>query len=231
MFLKALPYFITLKPIEMAELHVEPKKKSSILPWILLAFGIAALIWYLARNKDENKAADTAAVTSTETVQSQSSTEHTAADWGNVDMNAPAVNYEEITDKDISVRGNDNYGIYGVGENILFDEDKATIRSDAAANLRQVAGSIEKRYNGGDIRVYGFTDSQGSAGYNKELAQQRADAVKAWLQTNGIEASHISVNAIGESQPVASNSTEARRQQNRRVEIVARAAAGGNTQQ
>ena len=72
------------------------------------------------------------------------------------------------------------------------------------------------------MRVYGFTDAQGSAGYNKELAQQRADAVKSWLSSNGIDAGRISVNAIGEGQPVATNNTEAGRQQNRRVEIVAR---------
>ena len=53
-------------------------------------------------------------------------------------------------------------------------------------------------------------------------SKQRADAVKGWLQSNGIDAGRISVNAIGEARPVASNSTEAGRQQNRRVEIVAR---------
>jgi outer membrane protein OmpA-like peptidoglycan-associated protein len=70
--------------------------------------------------------------------------------------------------------------------------------------------------------VYGFTDAQGSAGYNKDLAQQRADAVKAWMSSNGFDAGRISVNAIGEGQPVATNNTEAGREQNRRVEIVAR---------
>ncbi len=40
----------------MAELHVQPKKKSSILPWILLALGLAALIWYLTRDKDVDNA-------------------------------------------------------------------------------------------------------------------------------------------------------------------------------
>jgi outer membrane protein OmpA-like peptidoglycan-associated protein len=215
----------------MAELHVEPKKKTSILPWILLLLGLAALIWFLTRDKgNDTTVANTATTdTSATTSTTNTSTSNNAAraDWTGVDFNAPAANYEEITDRNIQVRGNESYGIYGVGENILFDEGKATIRQNAEANLRQIVSSIGKRYSGGEVRVYGFTDAQGSAGANKELAQQRADAVKAWLQNNGIEADRISVNAIGEAQPVASNSTEQGRQQNRRVEIVAR--GGGNT--
>ncbi len=210
----------------MAELNVQPKKKTSFLPWLLLLLGIAALLWFLlGRNRDNKDVATTTAATtpSTDTSTANGAAANTNAEnWSNVDFNAPAANYDEVTDKNINVRGNSNYAIYGMGENVLFDEGKATIRSDAEGNLKQITGSIGKRYNGGQVRVYGFTDAQGSAGSNKELAQQRADAVKNWLQNNGIDASRISVNAIGEAQPVATNSTEAGRQQNRRVEIVAR---------
>lgn len=205
----------------MAELNVQPKKGTNILAWLLLLAGIAALIWFLVnRNKDDKEVAATD--TTTTTSQSTSTNNAAATNWDGIDMNAPALNYDEITDKNISVRGSDAYGIYGIGENILFDESKATIRPDAEANLKQITSSIGKRYDGGDIRIYGYTDAQGSAGFNKELAQQRADAVKAWLQSNGMDAGRLSVNAVGEGQPVATNSTEEGRQQNRRVEIVAR---------
>lgn len=204
----------------MAELNVQPKKATNIIPWLLLLAGIAALIWFLV---NRNKKDDTdVASTSTTTTQSSTSNNTATADWNGIDFNAPALTYDEITDKNINVRGNDGYGIYGLGENILFDESKATIRPDAEANLKQIVASIDKRYGGGQVRVYGFTDAQGSAGYNKDLAQQRADAVKAWMQSNGVDAGRISVNAIGEGQPVATNATEEGRQQNRRVEIVAR---------
>ena len=206
----------------MAELNVQRKKSTSILPWILLLLGVAALIWFLTRKNDDGNA--TTRSTSSDTITSTSTTANTAAaDWGTVDFNAPAVKYDEITDRNIDVRGNDTYGIYGLGENVLFDEGKATIRPDAEANLKQIISSIDKRYNAGPVRVYGFTDAKGGAGANKELAQQRADAVKAWLSSHGIEAGRISENAVGEEQPVATNSTDAGRQQNRRVEIVARA--------
>ena len=217
----------------MAELHVQPKKKTSILPWLLLALGLAALIWFLTRDKDNT---NTVAATSDTTTTSTSTTTNTAtattgAGWDGIDFNAPAVKYDEITNNDIAVRGNNEYSIYGMGENILFDEGKATLRSDAEANLKQISGSIGQRYNGGEVRVFGFTDAQGTAGNNKELAQQRADAVKGWLQSNGIASDRISVHAIGEGQPAASNSTEQGRQQNRRVEIVAKGASATGTQQ
>lgn len=211
----------------MAELNVQPKKKTSFLPWLLLLLGIAALIWFLAtRHKDDK---DVAATTTDTTAASTTTTAATttAGDWNGVNFNAPAVNYEEVTNKNINVRGTNEYAIYGLGENILFDEGKATLRSDAAANLKEIASSINKRYNGGEVRVYGFTDSTGTAGANKELAQQRADAVKNWLQSNGFESSRISENAIGEAQPVATNATAEGRQQNRRVEIVARGGSAG----
>lgn len=205
----------------MADLNVQPKKQTSILPWILLLLGVAALIWFLTRDKDDTVATDTNTDT-TRTTNMSTSSNAAVADWDGVDFNAPAIKYDEVTDRNINVRGNDSYGIYGMDETILFGEDKATIRTEAEANLKQIVGSIDKRYNTGEIRVYGFTDAQGSKGYNKDLAQQRADAVKAWLQSNGIDAGRISVNSIGEAQPVATNNTEAGRKQNRRVEIVAR---------
>jgi len=213
----------------MADLNVQPKKKTNILPWILLLLGVAALIWFLTRDRDDVDTTpvttDTVATTTTTTTNAAMA-DGTDADWNNVDFNAPAANYDEVTNRDIAVRGNEAYGIYGLDETILFDEGKATIRSSAEGDLKQVVSSINKRYNNGAVRIYGFADAQGTEASNQELASQRANAVKDWLQNNGIDASRISVNAVGEGQPVATNNTEAGRQQNRRVEIVAR---NGNT--
>ena len=208
----------------MADLNVQPKQKKSILPWLLLALGIIALLFFLLRgcnnNTDTQATGDTTAAAAT-VPATDSGSKSTA--FGNVDFNAPAVAYDEITDKNINVRGNNNFGIYGLGENVLFDEGKNTIRPDAEKNLKQIATSIEKRYKGGSVRVYGYTDSIGSAGYNKELAEQRAEAVQNWLVKNGnITQDKISLEPVGESRPVATNDTEAGRQQNRRVEIVAK---------
>ncbi len=212
----------------MADLNVQPKQKKSVIPWLLLALGIIALIFFLMRgcNNDKGKegATDsTSASTSNSTGTTTDATGARGQAWGDVDFNAPAASYEEITDKNIDIRGNNNYGIYGLGENILFDEGKNTIRTDAEKNLKQVTASIEKRYKGGEVRVFGYTDAVGSAGYNKELAEQRAAAVRDWLVKNGsVSEDKISIEPVGEARPVASNSTEQGRQQNRRVEIVAK---------
>lgn len=210
----------------MADLNVQPKKKSSWLPWLLLALGIIALIFFLSKgcNNHKNDAVTTDTTASVSSTTTDSATTSGTHGWEMVDFNAPAVAYDEITLKDIDVRGNSNYGIYGLGQNILFDEGKSTLRPQAEQNLKQIAASIDKRYKGGAVRVYGFTDSVGTPGYNKELADQRATTVRNWLVTNaGISQDKIYVNAVGESDPVATNATAQGRQQNRRVEIVAKA--------
>src|SRR5205085_12584820 len=146
------------------------------------------LIWFLTRNKDTSTAGTTNDDTTTTAANTTTTPTETSAgssgypDWSGVDMAAPTVNYDEITGKDIEVRGTGSYGIYGIGEKILFDEGKENIRPQAESHLKQVVASINKRYNTGDIRIYGYTDSQGDASANKDLAQQRADAVKNWLQ-------------------------------------------------
>jgi len=215
----------------MADLDVQPKKKGSILPWILLGLGIIALLFFLSRGCNNDTKTDGVNTDSSTTAVPDASSGNMSAttptdagsDWGDVDFNSPSMAYDEITNKDINVRGNDKYAIYGLGENILFDQGKATIKSDAAQNLKQISASIEKRHTGGKVRIYGHTDATGSAGANKELAEQRAEAVRNWLVQNGaIADTRVSLHPVGESQPVASNATEQGREQNRRVEIVAR---------
>ena len=208
----------------MADLDGQPKKQTSWIPWLIGALLLLALLAFLLRSCNSNK---TAAGTTDSTNRGGDVVAATtpASDWSDIDRNAPAAAYDEITNKDIEVRGNNNYGIYSLGENVLFETGKATLRSDAEANLKQITASISKRFGGGEVRVYGYTDSVGSQGYNKELAQQRAEAVKNWISANGgISAGNISLNAIGEGSPVATNATAAGRQQNRRVEVVARKA-------
>ena len=134
------------------------------------------------------------------------------------DVKLPEVNLSGIT-----VRGNEDYQVYGVEEKVLFDTDKATIKPSAAEALKQISASIAKRYAGKDVQVQGFADSRGDKSYNRELSQQRAEAVKNYLvTTDKLPADHLSTEAFGESQPVASNATPAGRQENRRVEIAVR---------
>ncbi len=212
----------------MAEINIEPKKKGMNWLWIL---GIAVLaglvIWLLAGRKDTKETVATA----TEQVgaagagaASATNDANTEDSWRNIDMNAPVVTLPEVTvgAPDFEARGNDQYTIYSLGENLLFETDKATLSPQAEQNLQQIAGSLKQRYAQGQVRVYGHADARADASYNKELSEQRAEAVRQWLVSNaGIDASKISVQPMGESDPAASNETKSGQKQNRRVEIVA----------
>lgn len=142
-------------------------------------------------------------------------------DWNLVDRNVPDVTYPEITGKGVTLRGNDKYTVYSLGDNVLFATGKAEINKAAENDLKQIAASISQRYGQGAVRIYGFTDATGGTD-NQQLSQQRADAVKNWLIQNGqIAENRISIHPMGTSNPVATNETAKGRQQNRRVEIVA----------
>ena len=103
---------------------------------------------------------------------------------------------------------------------VLFDFDKADIRSDAATALAQLA-TVIRAYPTGRVELEGHTDSKGDDAYNQRLSLRRADSVKRWLaEREGIAAERFTTRGAGESRPVASNDDDAGRQKNRRVEVV-----------
>jgi outer membrane protein OmpA-like peptidoglycan-associated protein len=220
----------------MADLNVEPKKKTSILPWLLVALAVIAIIYFLSRRNDNDDAATTLtdSTSTSPAISSNTQPDSSVADsqadkrgnayssaWTDVDLNGPSRKYDEVSNKNIHVRGTDDYGVYDIGEEVLFDKDKSDLRHDAVDQLKQVAASIKKRYDQGQVRLYGFTDAQGDQQSNMALSQARAEAVSKWLSSEGgIDQANISINAQGESNPKASNATESGRKENRRVQIV-----------
>ena len=131
--------------------------------------------------------------------------------------------FKEITSLGVSVRGDGAYSIYSVEEKVLFDSEKAEIRPGATETLRQITGSIGQRYGTSQVRVMGFADSRGDKSYNRELSEERAQAVTSYLVGTGkIDAARVSTEPMGETMPVATNATPAGRQENRRVEIAVR---------
>lgn len=141
--------------------------------------------------------------------------------WDSVDFTTPIVKYKEIT-KDVEVRGNDRYSIYGLSDEVLFTTGQATVRTEAKQYLNEVGTSVKAHYTTPMLRVYGYADAVGDAAANKELSAQRAAAVKDYLvKDSGIPADNIEIVAKGETEPAATNNTAAGRQQNRRVRVVA----------
>jgi outer membrane protein OmpA-like peptidoglycan-associated protein len=212
----------------MADLDVEPKRRRNWWPWLLLLLLVLAALFFFTRGCERDRTTTTdpgaPATDSTATdTAATAMTDTTSTDWDSVNFDAPAVSYEEIRDRDINVRGGEGFAIYGVDETILFDTEKATLKGGAEDKLKQIAASLGKRFKNGPVRIFGYTDAKGSAGYNQQLARERAEAVRGWLVKNGnIAEQQVTVHAVGEARPVASNATAAGRSQNRRVEIVAR---------
>ncbi|MDR6786278.1 OOP family OmpA-OmpF porin [Pedobacter africanus] len=102
-------------------------------------------------------------------------------------------------------------------KNLEFDLGKATIRSKSYATLNRVAELlIQKNFS---LKLAGHTDNTGSAALNMRLSKDRAESVKAYLVSQGANASRIEATGYGMNQPIASNKTAAGRQQNRRVEF------------
>jgi outer membrane protein OmpA-like peptidoglycan-associated protein len=103
---------------------------------------------------------------------------------------------------------------------VLFDFDKADVRSDAAQALAHLA-TVIRAYPSGRVELEGHTDAKGDDAYNQRLSLRRAEAVQRWLtEREAIAADRFVTRGAGESRPVAGNDDEAGRQKNRRVEVV-----------
>ncbi len=101
---------------------------------------------------------------------------------------------------------------------VSFDFDRAEIKPAFEPTLDKLA-AILKKYNRTVVHIIGFTDSVGSAEYNKRLSERRARAVADYLISQGVPSDRIRTEGRGEREPRATNATEAGRQLNRRVEI------------
>lgn len=101
---------------------------------------------------------------------------------------------------------------------ILFDLGKSTISQESFGVLQNIK-DIMAEYPSAAFVIEGHTDSSGGEATNQRLSDARAAAVKAYLTSAGIDGTRLSSIGYGESRPVASNSTKAGREQNRRVNI------------
>ncbi len=100
----------------------------------------------------------------------------------------------------------------------FFDFDKSVLKADGKAKLDDLTSKL-KGMNLEVIIAVGHTDSVGTDAYNQKLSVRRAEAVKAYLVSKGIEANRVYTEGKGKKQPVASNKTAEGRAKNRRVEI------------
>lgn len=102
-------------------------------------------------------------------------------------------------------------------ENIEFDFDRAALRNTSIEELDRLIDELQG--NPVAVKLSGHADSIGEYVYNWHLSKSRADEVKAYLISKGIEETKIASTEYGNTKPIASNTTEEGRQRNRRVEI------------
>lgn len=102
-------------------------------------------------------------------------------------------------------------------ENVYFDFDHYIIRPEAAKVLRELADFL-KSNEGAQVEIYAFADDRGSSGYNFELTQKRGEAVAAFLEKHGVDATSLAIIPKGKEKMHLSAS-EIQRQFNRRAEF------------
>lgn len=105
-------------------------------------------------------------------------------------------------------------------QGILFATNSDRIRAESTPTLEEI-GTMLEDHSELRLSIEGHTDSDGIDGYNQDLSERRAAAVKTYLvERYGIDETRLETAGFGESQPVADNSTAEGKQQNRRVELV-----------
>jgi len=202
----------------MAHLEVEPKPSRPSWVWLLIVLLVILLAGMLIKKctADGNSGnADSLSADTSKVIAK------TTPDWNSVDFNAATQTDADITDTEIQTRSGGSYTIYVLGENILFPTGGNDLSEKGMQKLQLIADVLNKRFPEATIGVFGSTDSTGPADENKALGAERATVVRNWLADQGkVAADNISVQSLGETEPIATNDTKSGRQQNRNVSIV-----------
>ena len=101
---------------------------------------------------------------------------------------------------------------------LLYGFDSATLRPEARENLQKLS-KIISRDDDTILMIVGHTDSTGDENYNMGLSERRARSAANYMISQGLAESRVQIEGRGELEPIADNSTEAGRQENRRVEV------------
>jgi outer membrane protein OmpA-like peptidoglycan-associated protein len=194
--------------------HVGPEhggKGVNWLPWLLLLAGLLALLFALSRcNRDE------------EAVPALAPSPSADAAAGAVVGSTPNAGQAD------ALAGTSEVGGLLAGteptprrfqfEKLNFDTASSTVRPADGAELDEVA-AVLKQYGNARIRIAGYADARGPDPANLRLGKARAEAIKVALVGKGIDTGRIETASGGEADPVAPNSTDAGRAENRRTEL------------
>jgi len=106
-----------------------------------------------------------------------------------------------------------------VVDDVLFDFEKHNLRPEARSTVERAAAYLRSNPNRTAL-VEGHTDSIGDADYNQMLSVARSESIRDALMSLGVNEQRIRIKGLGESDPVADNTTLEGRRANRRVEVI-----------
>ena len=137
---------------------------------------------------------------------------------GQVDRSQVEIRAAEIL-TDLEASAEPQGTVVEIPDTVLFDFDSAELRPEAAQVLDRIVEVLELLPEA-PAHIRGHTDDVGTAEYNVELSENRADAVRTYLVDAGIDTARLSTEGVGFDDPVTSNDTDEGRARNRRVEVV-----------
>lgn len=188
--------------------HIE-KKKTNWLAWIALIAGLLALLLALSRCDRDHSAVAVAPEPTGETSDVVATTPNAAS----------ATALTGVSGLSGYLAGKEAAPRTFEFETLKFDTAKSDIRPSDLQEVKTIAGVL-KQYANTNVRIAGYADARGSDKANIALGKARADAVKASLVAQGIDAARIETVSGGESDPVDSNATATGQAENRRTELI-----------
>ncbi len=126
---------------------------------------------------------------------------------------------QKLRTSGVSVTRKGDQIVLNMPGNITFESGKSNLNPSFISVLDSVA-EVLKEYKDTAIEVSGHTDNKGKSEANQVLSKQRADVVAAQFRAKGVAGARINAVGYGQSQPIADNTTEEGRGQNRRVEVL-----------
>lgn len=140
---------------------------------------------------------------------------------GNILDRQQAALQQSLTTPGIQIINNGDHLKVVMPNSILFASDSAAVSGVAQNDLYALAQNLND-YPNSRVEVIGHTDNTGTADYNLDLSQRRAQSVAGILSAAGVSSARLATIGRGEDQPAATNQTEAGKAANRRVEILIR---------
>ena len=212
----------------VAEMQPDVPLRPSSRIWPLAILGIivlALLLWFFNRGNSVNNAVNSASNAASNAGNAIANSASSLGAFfqtslpGGIVLNIPQNGVENkllvfIKDPNTTV----NTETWFDFDRLLFDTNAATLEPSSQEQLQNIA-NILKAYPNVQIRIGGYTDNQGDAAANLKLSQDRADNVMHELVVLGVDPSRMDSKGYGEDHPVADNSTDAGRAQNRRISM------------